>query len=156
MATSGNPAIAQMARSVIDGLSKRGAGPSTMGGSGGIAPEMAQQALASRMNELQGADPGAILRKFTEMKQEVVQLIPQVAFTIPGVSKHMTNLWKALDGAIKEAEQALSTQQSVQSAPLGMTAAQPPQAEQRGGMPGGGGNQPGPPTGGSPFMSGGQ
>jgi len=141
-----------MARNVIDSLSKRGAGPSTQGGAGGAAPEMAEQALSSRLNELQGADPGAVLRKFTQMKQEVVQLIPQVAFTLPGVSKHMTNLWKALDGAIKEAEQALSTQQSVQSTPVGMTAAQPPQAEQQGGMAG---MSPGGPSGGSPFMPGG-
>jgi hypothetical protein len=121
---------------------------------------MAQNALSGRLNELQGADPGAILRKFTEMKQEVVQLIPQVAFTLPGVSKHMSNLWKALDGAIKEAEQAVTTQQAAQSTPgaqgggqppLGFSAAQPPQAQQSPG--GGGGGQP--PQGGSPFMQGG-
>ena len=140
---AGNPATAQMARQLIDSLSKRGAGPSQSGGPSGTGtPEMAQQALGSRMNELQGADPQAILRLFTDMKKQVVEIIPHVAFSLPGVSKHMTNLWKALDGAIKEAEQALSTQQSIQSTPIGMTAAQP-QPQQEGG-----------PQGGTPFMPG--
>lgn len=138
-----NPALAQMARGIIDNLTQRGAGPSTQGGPSNAAPEMAQQALASRLNELQGADPTAILRKLTQMKQDVVQLIPQVAFTLPNVSKHLSKLWTALDGAIKEAEQAVSTQQSASSVPIGMSAAQPPQATEGGG-----------PTGGSPFVTG--
>lgn len=140
----GNPAMAQMARSVIESLSQRGAGPSQQGGpQGGSAstPEMAGAALSGRLNELQGADPAAILQKIQAMKQQTVELIPHVAFSLPGVAKHLTKLWQALDGAIKEAEQALSTQKSVQSAPIGMSAANPPQAA---GPPG--------PQGGSPFM----
>ena len=143
MSSVGNPAVAQMARSLIDSLTKRGAGPSTMGGPSGSSPDMAQQALSGRLNELQGSDPTAILRKLTEMKQETVQLIPQVAYSLPGVAKHMTNLWKSLEGAIKEAEQALSTQKSVQSIPIGMSAAQPTPDQGDAG-----------PSGGSPFMPG--
>jgi len=149
---AGNPALAGMARSIIENLSKRGAGPSTTGGAGGIAPAMAQQALSSRMNELQGSDPGAVLRKLEQMKQDVVQLIPQVAFSVPGVSKHLFTVMKGLDGAIKEAEQATSTQQATQSVPIGMSVAQPP-GSNAGETPGGGG--PPRPTGGSPFLTGG-
>lgn len=133
-----------MARQVIDALARRGSGPSQTGGPSGQPPEMAQHVLSSRMNELQGADPGAILRKFTQMKQEVIEILPHVAFSLPGVSKHITTIWKGLDGAIKEAEQALSTQNAVQSQPLGFGAANPPNADEGGA-----------PRGGSPFMPGG-
>ena len=155
MAAGSNPAFAQMARSLVDNLSKRGAGPSQTGGSGGVAPDMAQQALASRMNELQGADPGAILRKLTQMKQDTVQLVPQCAFTIPDVTKNLYNVLKGLDAAIKAAEQASTTQKGIEATPIGMSAAQPQgqdmqqQPQQPGGAP------PQGPSGGSPFMPGG-
>ena len=144
MASPGNPAASMMARSVIQALSQRGAGPSTQGGPQGAGPEMAGSVLSSRMNELQGADPGAILRKLSQMKSELIDMIPHVAFSLPGVSKHISNMWKALDGAIKEAEQAVSTQQSVQATPIGMSAARPQPGQGQGASPGG-----------SPFMPGG-
>jgi len=141
---AGNPAIAQMARSVIDSLSKRGAPPSqSMGGAGGSQPpDMIKDVLSSRLNELQGADPGAIVRKLQQMKQDVVEMFGHVAFTLPGVTKHLSTIMKGLDGALKEAEQALSTQQSASSVPIGMSALNPT----------GGDNPPQP--GGSPFMPG--
>lgn len=135
-----------MARNVIQSLAQRGAGQSQQGGPQGAAPEMASQMLGSKLNELQGADPGAILRKLSQMKQDLIGMIPFVAFGLPGVSKHVTNMWKALDGAIKEAEQAVSTQSSVEATPVGMSAARPqPDTSAGGGIPGGGG---------SPFQSG--
>jgi hypothetical protein len=150
MGSPGNPAASQMARSVIQALAQRGAGPSTQGGPQGAAPPSASGMLSSRLNELQGADPNAIMRKLTEMKQQLIEMIPHVAFTLPGVSKHISSMWKALDGAIKEAEQAVTTQQSASSVPIGMNAArpQPAQPDQAGGPVGGSPFMPGAPTGG--------
>ena len=142
MGMGGNPALGMLARNVIQSLSQRGAGPSTMGGPQGSAPDIAGQALSSRLNELQGADPGAILRKLTQMKSELIQMIPFVAFALPGVSKHISKMWTSLDSAIKEAEQAASTQNTVQSTPVGMQAASP--------QPGQG---PQPNAGGTPWLS---
>lgn len=135
-----------MARQVIDALSQRGAGPSTQGGPQGVAPQMAGQVLSSRMNELQGADPGAIQRKLMQMKSELIDMIPHVAFALPGVSKHISNMWKALDGAIKEAEQATSTEKAVGATPVGMSAARPQPAQDATGGAG--------PVGGSPWLPG--
>jgi hypothetical protein len=140
--SGGNPAIAQMARSVIDNLSSRGQGPSQTGGSDGQAPDMAKDALSSRLNELQGADPAVIMRTLKQMKDQAIALFPQTAYAVPGVTKHLSKVLQSLDGALKEAEQAISTQQSIQSVPIGMGAAQP-QPDQGGG-----------PQGGSPFMPG--
>jgi hypothetical protein len=116
-----------------------------MGGPQGASPTTAASTLSARLNELQGADPNAIMRKLTEMKTQLIEMIPHVAFTLPGVSKHISSMWKALDGAIKEAEQAVSTQQSASSVPIGMNAAHPQPAAP---------DQSGGPLGGSPFMPG--
>lgn len=102
-----------MARQIVDGLSAKGQNPQAQGPSGAQPPEMAQQVLGQRMAELQGADPQMGMKKLNQMKQDVVQLIPQYAFRVPGMSKHLSALLKALDGALKEMETASSTQGAV-------------------------------------------
>lgn len=145
MGSPANPASSMMARQIIQSLASRGAGPSTMGGPQGAAPQQASDQLGQKLNELQGADPNAIMSKLNEMKKQLIDMIPHVAFTLPGVSKHISSMWKALDGAIKEAEQATSTEKAVSQVPIGMSAARPQPAPN---SPAGG------PVGGSPFMPG--
>ena len=145
MASMGNPVVGGLSRQILDALMKRGAGPSTSGGPTGAAPEMASGALSSQLSQLQSADPGAVHKKLMAMKQDTVDLLPQIAFSLPGVSKHLASLLKALDGAIKESEQAASTQKSVEASPVSMSAAN------LGGNPAGGAPQPG---GGNPFIPG--
>lgn len=143
---AGNPVTAGLSRQILDALSKRGAGPSTTGGPTGAAPDMAQAGLSSQLSQLQSADPGAVHKKLMSMKQDTVDLLPQIAFSLPAVTKHLANLLKALDGAIKEAEQAATTQKTVEASPIAMSAAN------LGGSPQGGAPMPG---GGNPFLPGG-
>lgn len=152
----GNPATALLARQIMESLANRGSSPGGGGPPGqppgagsppgagpqGAAPEMATHALSGRLNELQGADPGAMLRKFQQMKQDAIALIPFAAFALPGVSKPLSKVWSALDECIKQTEQAVNTQKTVKSTPVGMSAANPGQ-----------GQSPGPANG-SPFMGG--
>lgn len=143
MGSPGNPAASMMARSIIDNLASRGSSPTQGGSPSGAAPEMAGDVLSQRMSELQGADPQMVGKKLNQMKQEVVQLIPQIAFRIPGMSKHLSGLLKSLDGALKEIEQANSTQGAVQKVnPIGSSMASPT-GPTDGAMPGPGGPMPG-------------
>jgi hypothetical protein len=137
-----------MSRGIIDMLSKRGQPPSQQPGGGvsGAQPaEAGANTLGARMAELGGSDPGALVKSLEQMKKNVVDLIPQTAFRLPGVTKHLVPLLKALDGAIKEAQQGLSTQQTVEQSPIGLSIAQP------GGAPGEAGPAA-PPAGGGGAM----
>jgi starvation-inducible outer membrane lipoprotein len=53
-------------------------------------------------------------------------LIPQLAFRIPGVTKHLSGLFNNIDKILEEITRALQTQNAVaqQSAPLGGAIAQ--------------------------------
>lgn len=113
MGTPANPMASLMARNIIEGLASRGQNPQGSPGPSGADPDTAGTVLSERMSELQGADPGMIMRKLQQMKKETVELLPQIAFRIPGMSKHLSGLLKSLDGAIKEVEQALSTKNTV-------------------------------------------
>ena len=137
MPEMGNPVAGQMARSIIDSLSSRGQPPSAGGGPAGANPDAASQSLSSQMSELGGADPQNLAKTLEKIKRSIVDLIPQTAFRVPGVSKHLTPMLKAIDGAIKEAQQALATQKTVgsmpgmeqpQQQPIGLSAANPPAA----------------------------
>jgi hypothetical protein len=85
--------------------------PAAMNANGG--PQAGDQ-VSKQMAELQGADPGAILQSLTQVKSILVALYPRTAFTIPGVARNLAQSQKYLDNAIKEAEQAAATQQTVQ------------------------------------------
>jgi hypothetical protein len=145
VASLGNPAYNMMINSVMQSLAQRGQGPQQMGGpSGAQPPEMAAQMLSARLNELQGADPKVILQTLQQIKWMAVGMFAPAAMSLPGVSKHLSKLITDCENAVKEAEQALNTQQTVQHTPVGMQAANPqPQGPELGmGVqgPGGGGS----------------
>lgn len=149
MATPPSPIAGGMARSIIDSLSAKGASPMQSGGiTGGSAqdPSMVAQILQSRMSELGAADPQAVKRVMMEIKQKVATLIPQLAFRIPGVTKHLSTLFSTIDKVLEEIEKASATQNAVGNTPLGGGIASPnPQSPEGAG---GGGN----PMGQAPAM----
>src|SRR5271165_1188494 len=109
MAAPPNPIAGGMSRAIIDTLAGRGASPMQQGGiTGGQAqdPQNISQVLSSRMAELGGADPKAVQRIMMEIKQKVATLIPQLAFRIPGVSKHLSSLFTNIDKILEEIEKA--------------------------------------------------
>ena len=84
---------------------------------------------ASAMSaELHGADPSFLLKSMMAIKQQLSQLFVQSSMRLPAVSGNIAKTMTALDRAIKEAQQASSTQ-SVVRAPVGFGPA--------GGTPGG-------------------
>jgi len=122
MATPPNPVAGTMARSIIDSLANKGASPMQQGGiTGGAAqdPNMVSELLASRMAELGGADPKSVQRAMMQMKQQVATLIPQLAFRIPGVTKHLSSLFSNIDKVLEEIDKASQTQNAVQNNPIG-------------------------------------
>lgn len=107
MATPGNPVAALMARSIVDSLAaKNRPGSPAPQPSGTQDREMGQQMLGSQLSELRQADPQGVQRSLQQIKKTVVDMIPQVAFSIPGMNKHLPNLLKTVEAAIKEVEQA--------------------------------------------------
>lgn len=139
---AGNPATAGMARSLIDSLVGGGkAGGPVPQQSGMQPPDQLGNVLSGKLAEMRQADPKAITRVLMAMKRQIVDLIPQVAFTIPGMNKHLPNLLKTVEAALKEVEQAGNVQQTVERNPIQASMAQPPSEPQpNGGMqlPGGG------------------
>lgn len=83
--------------------------------------------VSRQLAELQGADPGAILKALQQVKSIVVALYPRTAFSLPPVSRNLAQMQKYLDGAIKEAEQASATAGTVgaQGGPIANGAAIP-------------------------------
>lgn len=123
MSGSGNPAQAAMARKIIESLQSRGVSPQQPGPSG-MAPEAAQDSLSQQLSELRGIDPGLLLRKFSAMKQDVVQTLPTVAFQVPAATKHLGKILEGLNGFLKEIEQARNVEGAAsQGGNIGHTAA---------------------------------
>jgi hypothetical protein len=85
---------------------------------------MAGPQIAAQLSELNGADPQMIQKMLNQIKSVMVALYPRSAFTLPGVARNLAQAQKYIDNAIKEAEQGVATQQSVQP-PIANGAGQP-------------------------------
>jgi len=109
-------------------------GPPGMGGPPDQSSQAGQQ-IGQQLSELQGADPQSMLKMLQQIKSVMVALYPRSAFTIPGVARNIAQAQKYIDNAIKEAEQAAATANTVQQ-PIANNAGQP----QQGPGPADGGN----------------
>ena len=105
------------------------------GGPQGDPSSQAGQQISSQLSELQNADPQSMLKMLQQIKSVMVALYPRSAFTIPGVARNIAQAQKYIDNAIKEAEQAAATANTVQQ-PIANNAGQP----QQGPGPSDGGN----------------
>lgn len=130
----GGPVGGGIARKIIESLNSRGVSPQQQGPSG-ANPEAASDSLGQQMSQLRGADPGMLARTFSEMKKQIVQALPQVAFVVPAATKHLGKMLEGCNGFLKEIEAAANTEATVsKGGNLGHTAAMGQEAE-----PGGGG-----------------
>jgi hypothetical protein len=160
---AGNPALAQMmARQLISKIAGGGgapggggppagpggpmppppgmtgqAGPGAGGPPGGGPPSTpAGLQLSQQLAELQNADPDAMIKSLTSMKQMGVSLYTRAAFTLPGVTRNLAQVIKYLDNSIQEAEKAAAT--TAAAGPVANNAAIPNPAGQNGSAPVGG------------------
>ncbi len=111
--TPGMPNLAQL-------LPMLGAGPAS--GPPGAPTDQSGMGAAQMSSELQGADPMFLLKSMQAIKKQLSQLFVQSAMRLPNVSGNIAKTMTQLDRAIKEAQQAATTQ-SVVRAPLGFSLA---------------------------------
>jgi hypothetical protein len=62
---------------------------------------------------MQGADPGYALKLVNELKKQIADMIPTLAFKAPAASRALVSTFKGLDAAIKELQQAQATMNAV-------------------------------------------
>lgn len=128
MGSPSNPVQSALARKIIESLNARGVSPQQPGPSG-TNPEAAKDSLSTQMSQLRGADPNFLKRKFDQIKTDIVQALPQVAFIVPAATKHLGKMLEACNGFLKEIEQAANVEGAVsKGGPLGHTAAMGSQA----------------------------
>ena len=77
--------------------------------------------------ELQAANPEYALQLVQEVKKQIVNLIPTLAFKAPGAVRALSSTFKGLDAALKELQQAQATLQAVGGGPIKISAIPTPQ-----------------------------
>lgn len=112
---------------------------SKMGGAGGPAGAAtgtpgAEESVGPATKELQGADPNYSLKVITDLKKQIADMIPALAFRAPAASRALMSTFKGLDTAIKELQQAQATLNAV-GGPLNMSAIPMPQPPGGSGAP---------------------
>ncbi len=132
-----------MARQLLQKLAGGGApggppqGPPGPGGAAAMqANPSAGQQISSQLAELQGADPGSMLKILQQVKSMLVALYPRSAFTVPGVARNVAQAMKYMDNGIKEAEQAAATASTVKPPIANNTGITPQTPDQSSSLPG--------------------
>lgn len=121
------------------GAPAQGAPPAPPGPGGAASNppgDGAGQQISQQLAELNGADPGSIVKILQQMKSMAVSLYGRTAFSIPGVSRNLAQMQKYLDNAIKEAEQGAATQNAVKPPIANNTGITPQGPDQSSSVPG--------------------
>jgi len=105
--------------------SQSGMGGGAPGGAATGGPS-ADEGAGTAVRELQQSDPDYALKTVNELKKQIADLIPVLAFRAPAASRNLVSCFRGLDGAIKELQQAQATKNAVGPA-LGMSAVPTPQ-----------------------------
>jgi hypothetical protein len=120
MGGAANPQlILQMLKSKLGGAG----GP---GGPGGAPGAGGEESMGPATRELQGADPDYALKLVNQLKKQIADMIPTLAFRAPAASRALVSTFKGLDAAIKELQQAQATLNAV-GGPINMSAIPQPQ-----------------------------
>jgi hypothetical protein len=88
----------------------------------------AEESVGPASRELQGADPEYALKMVNQLKKQIAEMLPSLAFRAPAASRALMSTFKGLDAAIKELQQAQATLNAV-GGPIkmsGVPAQQPP------------------------------
>lgn len=131
---SGSPLDAVMIQQLISQLAGGGAGGgmSMPGAGGGMMPgspeDASQQQYARESTMLRQADPAAILKRITNLKAEIHDILSQTGMSLPGIARALGKAIPSLDAALKEAGTAAATASVTSSAnPVSTPALPPPQ-----------------------------
>jgi hypothetical protein len=111
---------------ILQMLKSRAGGAGAAGGATG-APG-AEESVGPASRELQGADPEYALKLINQLKKQIADMIPTLAFRAPAASRALVSTFKGLDVAIKELQQAQATLSAV-GGPIkmsGLPTSQPP------------------------------
>ena len=109
-------------------------GPGAGGPSGSPADAVANAGFSRDLSSLRQADPMALAKTLSGLRQQIASMISQAGTSIPGVGRALAKMLQPIDAAIKEAQTAAATQSM--ATPIMASAAQ--------GAPGVGGLQPSP------------
>jgi hypothetical protein len=122
MAAGANPQmILQMLKSRMAGAGGGAGAP--MPGAPGPAPD---ESTDPATREMAGADSGYALKLINNLKKQIADLLPTLAFKAPAASRALMSSFKGIDTAIKELQQAQATENAV-GGPLKLSAAPTPQ-----------------------------
>jgi hypothetical protein len=138
-ATQGAGASSPLGGMMLSALQSKGAE-----GGGDPAEQYAQQS-----SELQGADPGMLLKQLNQINKLLGVIFVQTFQRLPNVANNISATMKQLSRAIKETQQAASTAQAINkpaaggpgAGPIDFSAARPSIGPEAGG--GGAGAFPG-------------
>lgn len=116
----GNPLAAMLAARMGQGAPPGMPGQSPSGADSATGDAGAQVSQLS--SELQGADPGFMMREMTQIKQAMMQLFVRSGMRLPNVAGQIAMAMKQWDKAVKEIQQASQTQSATRP-PIGFSAA---------------------------------
>lgn len=107
---------------MVERLAKQGSAQ------GGASPDASGQQLSQQLSELKGADPQLLVKAAEQIKAMSLAIQVRTAFQVPEAARHMAQVQKSIDAAIKSLQQAAATANTV-SAPIvnnaGMNPTQP-------------------------------
>jgi hypothetical protein len=124
--------MAAMLRQAI--TSRLAGGGGQPGGSlSGANPEAIGQAVSGQYSELQGADPGKMTADLNRIKQELAAMFPNAVLRVGDMGKGISQAITGINSAIKAAQKAKETLQTVHP-PLGNAVANPQATSEGGGQ----------------------
>jgi hypothetical protein len=116
----GNP-LAQMLMSRMGGGAPPGMPGQPPSGADSSTGEAGAQ-VSQLSSELQGADPGFLMREMQQIKSAMMQLFVRSGMRLPNVAGQIAGAMKQWDKAIKEIQSAAATQSATRP-PVGFSAA---------------------------------
>ena len=96
-------------------------------GAGATGAQGTDESLTPATRELQAANPDYALKLVSEIKKQVVGLMPTLAFKSPSAARALMSTVKGLDAALKELQQAAATMKAVGGGPIQSSAIPQPQ-----------------------------
>lgn len=85
----------------------------------------AGESLGPAVRELSASDPNYALKQISNLKKQIADMIPTLAFKAPAASRALVSCFKGLDAAIKELQQATATMNAVGGAVKNSAVPQP-------------------------------
>lgn len=135
MGSPANALAGSGSSSPLGGIMQQALAAKTGATGGGEGSGDAATEYSSQVSELQGADPGMLLQQLNQIQKLLGVIFVQTIQRLPNVGGQVSKVMSAMTRAIKETQQAATTQQAVSanapkpegsaSGPINFSAAQP-------------------------------